>query len=105
MRRIHQEYFPYIENTPVDIKLSPSRRIIETKFQILNHLPRQDRMGEKNILRYCSFKGTVNGEYTKRIYTSMENGQRDMNVYITRLIIIQIEKNFRFFISILDGLD
>jgi hypothetical protein len=48
--RIRPEYFAvqYMENTPIDILLSLLRRILaqNKKNQILNHLPRYDRMGK-----------------------------------------------------------
>ncbi len=57
-RRIRQEYFPYIENTPIDIKLTLSRRIFDqNQKKIPNHLPIHYRI-VKIISRYCPFKDT-----------------------------------------------
>jgi hypothetical protein len=50
---------PYIENMPIDIKLSLSRRIFAQKQKNLypiNLLPTNDRMGQKTISRYYPFK-------------------------------------------------
>jgi hypothetical protein len=47
-----------MKNTPMDIKLSLSRRIFDQnkkKIQILNHLCKHDGMGKKTISRYCPF--------------------------------------------------
>jgi hypothetical protein len=47
----------------------------------------------------------VNGKYAKRLYAYSHNTPRDIKQSTTPLIITRHEKFFRFFLSILEGLD
>jgi hypothetical protein len=58
IRRIRHEYLLCMENTPIDITLSLFGEFSTKTYknQILNHLRRHDRMGQKTIPCYCLFK-------------------------------------------------
>jgi hypothetical protein len=59
--RIRQEYFalPYMDNTPIDIKLSLSQRIFEKNPKNFgNYITSVDMIEwAKTVTRYCPFKG------------------------------------------------
>ena len=69
-------------------KLSPNARKVFKRIR---------RMHGKNL---C-----VHGEDAKRLLAYSHNTPRDIKVLISQLIMIQIKKNFMFFLSTLDGTD
>ncbi len=77
----HQGYLRYT-------KLSPNARKVFKRIQ---------RMHGKNL---C-----IHGEDAKRLLAYSHTSPRDIKVRISQLIIIRIKKNFKFFLSTLDGMD